>query len=261
MDTKVKKTHRVRHHTEIVVGVLLILLGGLFLIANFGPLPQLKNVIISWQMLLIAIGILSFRKHSFTGFCLILVGSFFLIPKLAEVFTESFFWVNNDFTSNYWAILLIAVGIFWIVVPRKKWHRRCEENVRFYHHHHRRHRCNGEDKQYEINGEFSKTTIFGSGEYIVLEPEFKGGEVKVVFGASEIDLRKTSLPEGDTYLKIEAVFSGITFLIPDNWNIESQIEYAFSGIADKRRVVMPVDSSRRLVLVGSCVFSGCEIKS
>lgn len=259
MDVKKETTVKVCYHTGIVFGVLLILLGGLFLLANLGMLPNLKHVIISWQMLLVAVGILSFRKHPFTSFCLILVGGFFLIPRLAVVFPASFAWVGANFISNCWGILLIAAGIFWIIVPRKKWRRRYERNVRFHHHH--RHHCHQEEKQYEINGDFSKTTIFGSGEYIVLDPEFKGGVIKTVFGASEIDLRKTSLPEGDTYLKMEAVFSGITFLIPDDWNIESQIEFAFSEIADKRRVIESVNPSRRLILVGSCVFSGCEIKN
>jgi len=245
-------------HTGIIFGILLILLGGLFLSASFG-LSDLKSVIISWQMLLIAIGILSIWRHPFSGFCLILVGGFFLIPKLAEVFPDSFPYVNEDFTSNYWAVLLIVAGIFWIIIPHRRWHsRRCERR-RFHRHH--RHYCNWENTQYNTNSGFSKTHIFSSGEYIVSEPEFKGGEVKTIFGASEIDLRKTSLPEGDTYLKVEAIFSGVTLLIPDDWKVETRIEGAFSGVSDKRRIVEPVNPSRRLILVGACVFGGCEIIS
>jgi len=254
MNTKAKTTV---HRTGLGFGVLLILLGGVFLMANFGLIPNLKSVIISWQMLLIAIGILSFRKHPFSGFCLILVGSFFIIPRLADAFPTSLSWVNDDFISNYWAILLIAVGIFWIVVPHRKWHRRCRRHRNYFYHHY----CGQDDKQYETNGEFSKTHIFSAGEYIVTEPEFKGGEVKVIFGTSEIDLRKTSLPEGDTYLKLEVIFGGVTLFISSDWRIEQQTECVFSGVADRRYIIEPAKPSRRLILVGECVFSGCEIKN
>jgi predicted membrane protein len=85
--------------------------------------------------------------------------------------------------------------------------------------------------------------------------------LKVVFGATEIDLRKTSLPERDIYLMIEAVFSGVVLFITDDWKVESQMECVFSGISDKRCATETINASKRLVLVGSCVFSGCEIKN
>jgi len=260
MDTQneMKRRRTYGRRSGIVFGILLILLGGLLIGKNFGIVPNLNSIIISWQMLLIVIGIVSLSKRSyFTGFCLILVGGFFIIPKLAVVFPCSFAWVSSNFVCEYWSLLLITAGIFiivhWLLAPCRwsKW-----EHKMFGHHHH----CKHGEKQYEINGEFSKTHVFSAGEYIVLEPEFKGGDLKVTFGASEIDLRRTSLPEGDTYLEIKAVFSGIVLLVPDSWKIESRMECVFAGIADKRPVINNVDTSRRLILVGSCVFSGCEIK-
>jgi predicted membrane protein len=257
-----RKARRSVHRTGIAFGILLILLGGLLVGSHAGFLPaNFNRIVLSWQMLVIVIGILSlFKRSSFFGLFLILVGGFFIIPRLAEVYPVAFPWVNETFISGYWAGLLIGAGvlivIYWIVKPRRKWSKCCDENVMFRHHHHR----NRTNKQYEINRDFSKSHVFSSGEYIVLEPEFNGGEVNVVFGATELDLRKTSLPEGDTYLEINVVFSGIVLRIPDNWRVESQIESVFSGVADKRRIFEPVNSTRRLILVGSCVFSGCEIK-
>jgi predicted membrane protein len=259
MNIKVEKTEctcKTVHCTGIILGVLLILLGGLLLSAKLGVMPcNLGRVIVSWQMLLIVIGILSlFKRHPFTGLFFILIGSFFIVPRLAEVFPNTFYWVNDNYISDYcWSGLLLGAGvlivIYWVVSPRKKWHGMGK-------HRHGK----WEKQQCEINGDFSKTHVFSGGKYIVLEPEFKGGEVKTVFGGTEIDLRKTSLPEGDTYLEIQAVFSGIELLVPCEWKVETQIECTFSGISDKRCIVEPIDTSRRLILTGSCVFSGCEIK-
>ena len=265
MDTKMKneKIHRIVHRAGIALGLLFILLGGLLLSANFGLIPNLNRIIISWQMLLIVIGIVSlFRRHLISGLCLILVGGFFIIPKIAKVFPDMFPCVNEHFVSAYWAILLIGAGIiiilYWIVSPRRNWHIERETTITF---NSGESRCRSkEKKQYEINGDFSKLHIFSSGEYIVLEPEFKGGNVQAIFGSVVIDLHKTTLPEGDTYLDLTAVFGGVVLHIPDDWRVESKVECIFSGISDKRRITDQMNPFRRLVLVGSFVFSGCEIK-
>jgi predicted membrane protein len=206
--------------------------------------------------LVIVIGILSlFERNVFFGFFLMMVGGFFIIPRLAEVYPNIFPWVNANFISAYWAGLLVGAGIliviYWIVQPFKKW---SDRKVMF---HHR----NRGKKQHEINSNFSKSQVFSSGEYIVLEPEFKGGEVNVVFGSTEIDLRKTSLPEGDIYLELNVVFSGMVLLLPEEWKVESQMDCVFSKISDKRHFFDSVDTTQRLILVGACVFSNCEIKN
>jgi predicted membrane protein len=262
-NVEMKKTRKSIRYTGIVLGILLILLGGLLVSSHAGLLPaNFTRIILSWQMLVIVIGILSlFKRSTFFGLFLILNGGFFIIPRLAEVYPNAFPWVNDEFISGYWAGLLIMTGILivihWIFKPHKKWHKWSEEGEVVFHHHRR----NRAKKHFEINGDFSKSHVFSSGEYIVLEPEFNGGEVNVVFGATEIDLRKTSLPEGDTYLALNVVFSGMVLLVPDEWKVESQIECAFSGVTDKRHSIDTADGSRRLILLGSCVFSGVEIKN
>ena len=261
MNTEMKKARKKVHYTGIAFGILLIVLGGLLIGSRAGMLPEnFSRIILSWQMLVIVIGILSlFKRSPFFGLFLLLVGGFFIVPRLAEVYPLS--WVSEDFISTYWAGLLVGTGllivIYWIIYPRKKWN---GDDILCIHNRHRNHR-HWRKKPYEINGDFSKSQVFSAGEYIVLEPEFKGGEVNVVFGAAEIDLRKTSLPEGDTYLEINAVFSGIVLLIPEKWKVDVQVESVLSGVSDKRYSNEPVDTSRRLILVGSSVFSGCEIKN
>ena len=253
--TEMKNTHRSVNRSGIAFGILLILLGGLLIGTHNGLIPNNFNrIILSWQMLVIVIGILAlFKRGAFFGLFLILVGGFFIIPRFAEVYPNLFTWVSVDFVSNYWAGLLVGAGIliviYWIVSPRKKRHT--------HYHCHR----NRDKKQYEINSDFSKSHVFSTGEYVVLESEFKGGEVNVVFGSTEIDLRKTSLPEGDTYLELNVVFSNMVLFIPDDWKVETKMECVFSGVADKRRIFNSVGTARRLILVGVCVFSGCEIKN
>lgn len=243
------KSYRPAFRFGIMLSVLLILIGGILLGINLGYIPEsLKWVCISWQMLLVLIGISAiFRRNVFSGLFLIFVGALLLVPKLSLAFPNVF---AENFLQLYWPLLLSITGffvLFHIIFKRKKGKRQV-------------HCAKQNTTKHTIEGNFFQTNTFSKGEYVVLETEFQGGVIKTTFGATELDLRKTSLPEGDTYLDITAVFSGVILLIPDEWKVISQVEAVFSGIHDKRKSTN-TDSTKRLVLVGSCVFGGCEIKN
>jgi len=74
-----------------------------------------------------------------------------------------------------------------------------------------------------------------------------------------IDLRRTSLPPGDTYLEVNAIFGGVSLYIPGDWNVVTQIDAVFGGFEDRRKVTEPVDNTRRLIIDGTCIFGGGEI--
>jgi predicted membrane protein len=252
------KTRRPGFRTGIVFGVILIILGSLLAASNFNVVPSnLKDVILSWQMLFVVIGILAlFRRHLFMGLCLILAGCFFAIPKLTSVFPDAFSWAGNDFVSDYWSILLIVAGILLIIYlllkPNRKSYRQSHGNCSF--------NCSdGNKTQNQINNDFSKTVIFSGGEYIVLEPEFKGGRIEIIFGGGSLDLRKTSLPEGDTYLDVNIIFGGIKIFTPSEWTIVIQADGIFGGFQDDRGVPTQKDTTRKLIITGACIFGGVEI--
>jgi hypothetical protein len=110
-------------------------------------------------------------------------------------------------------------------------------------------------------GSFSKNSVFGGGEHIVLEPEFKGGELNAVFGGMTLNLRHTNLPEGVTRLEVNAVFGGVTIIVPEDWMVETHLDSVFGGFEDKRLVKIPQDNGRKLIITGACVFGGGEIRN
>jgi predicted membrane protein len=256
-------------------GLLLIFTGLVFMGLNFGLIPmELKSVIFSIPALIILIGIINLFKRNFiTGFIFILIGKFFIIPKIIEVYPNAFPGIDANFPHVYWPIFLILAGLILILnrVFFPNYHRnRCKQkwnnhSEKFNQHIHRNHHgsrweMNAEGK-WESNGTgFSKNAVFGSGEHIVLDPEFKGGELNAVFGGIVLDLRKTKLPEGETRLDINAVFGGITIYVPADWYLETHINSVFGGYQDNRTPVEPQDTSRKLIITGECVFGGGEIK-
>jgi predicted membrane protein len=245
------------HNKGFLWGGLLILAGVVLLGINFGYFSaSLKNVIFTWPVILIVIGIVHFfRCHFFNGSVLFIIGVFFLIPKIITTYPELFPGLGSDFVQLYWPILLIAAGILLflrlIFRPEKRWRRHCRSRFRKH-----IHTCRNEN----AGSKFSKTRVFGKGEYIVLDPVFYGGEIDVVFGGVLLDLRKTTLPEGMTYLNLDNIFGGIVIHVPDNWNIDLHLDSVFGGASDNRTAENR-DTSRTLVIVGDCVFGGIEINS
>ncbi len=68
---------------NLIIGFLLIMAGIVVLLSKFALLPHLiSQIIFSWPMLLIVIGIISWtKKQRSTGNLLILIGIVFLIPR------------------------------------------------------------------------------------------------------------------------------------------------------------------------------------
>jgi Predicted membrane protein (DUF2154). len=253
MENEERNSFRSGHTKGLGFGLVLMVIGVVFLGFNFGFFPErLRNVVISWQMLLIFLGTVNlFKKHLISGVVLIFLGGFFIIPKVVPE-------IDGNFVHIYWPLLLIGAGIVILLqrvfVPNcfaEKWNKECHN-----HHHHRHYR-----EWNSNNNGFSKDCVFGSGEHIVLDPEFKGGDMNAVFGGISLDLRRTNLPVGETRLEVNAVFGGITIFVPSDWYVETHLDSVFGGFKDNRVPKEPLDTTKKLIIVGSCVFGGGELRN
>lgn len=242
------------HHNPrtkgLLFGLLLVVAGLLFLSFNFGWIdPALKPVLFSWPMLFVVFGIMGFsRRNYLISLFWLILGCFFLIPRIVTAYPESIQGVDSDFAHTFWPLLLILFGIGFIlkVVLAKKWKR--EED-----HFHT------VDTYEGVGGRIEKRVVFGGSESIFLDPVFYGGEICAKFGGVVVDLRNTQLPEGITYLNVDVTFGGVELRIPNDWLIESKFQTILGGMQDKRLVSSP-DNSRKLILQGDLIFGGCEIR-
>jgi len=248
-----KKLYVRRNRSRLVAGVCLILTGIFLVGINVGFIPGgINKVIFTWPAFLIILGIIGLcNKNIFFGLMLSFTGLFFLIPHLALVMPDTFYWVGENFVATYWPLLLILLGIVLIIYwlkPSKEYvfYRQWEKKKAY--------------KQKKSHA-FSRSAIFGSGKDIVLDEEFKGGEITAVFGGVTLDLRKTSLPEGETHLEVSAVFGKFVVLVPEAWHVESHLDSVFGDFQDNRILGENMDKSRKLIIEGECVFGGGELKN
>lgn len=247
---------------------LLLILAGLFMLgfATGAINMEWRPVFISWQMLIIVVGIAEMcKRRGDMGFGLvaIMAGFFFLLPRIARIF-PGLIDLPENFTSIYWPVLLIAGGlaivIGMIVRPRwlrSDWRKEIRDEFRSEFRSARSEYTSGDS-----SGQVKYDLIFGGTDQVFLDPEFNGGEINVIFAGAKLDLRNTKLPEGKTvYLEVSAVFGGVEILAPNDWDIDLKRSAVFGSFNDNRRKIASNDENRgRLVMNVSCVFGGGEIK-
>jgi predicted membrane protein len=230
------------HHltnNRTLIGVVLVLAGLFLVIRNTGFFPEfIDNVIFSWPMLLVAIGlVMTLGASEKTGGIIVMaVGGFFMIPL---IFRETFHMYNM-----FWPSIFIIIGIIFIVSRRRGWNSISTKGIM------------GDDYIDYVN-------VFSGGERQIVSQNFKGGKVTAVFGGIELDLTKANLAQGVSELEIACVFGGATLIVPDDWHITIEVTPVLGGFSDSRKLTpgRTVDPSKHLLIKGAVVFGGGEVKS
>jgi len=224
---------------RIIIGVILVIAGLFLVIRNTGFFPDfIDNVVFSWPMLLLAIGLVMTlgASEKTAGIIVMAVGGFFMIPL---IFRETFHMYNM-----FWPSIFIIVGVIFIASQRRGWHAATSKGTI------------GDDYVDYVN-------VFSGGERQVVSQNFKGGKVSAVFGGIELDLTKARLAQGVSELEIACVFGGATIIVPDDWHVTIEVTPVLGGFSDSRKLIpgRSVDPSKHLVVKGAVVLGGGEVKS
>jgi len=231
--------HQSSPNNRAIFGIFLILFGCLLILKNLDFFPyELRQIVFSWPALLLGLGILFFfgKKDKTSGIVLMAVGGAFLMPV---VFDWSFNW-----RGLFWPVILIVIGV---VVIRKR--NECEFGKR--------------SEAVSDSDYIDELNIFGGGEKLINNKNFRGGKITCVFGGTELNLINAELAEGTNVIDVFTMFGGCTLIVPSDWDVKVEVSAVLGGVADKR---MPsanyiVEPKKELVLKGLVALGGCEIKS
>lgn len=226
---------------HLLLGIVLMFLG-LFLIADLADIIpwRLRDFLFTWQALLIFLGLvfLSNRENKGTGIILIVIGSFFLFPRMIHV--------PDYWRSLFWPAMLIILGLVVIFGSRKRGGGR----TNFGGH---KGRTSNEDWLDDVS-------IFGGGDRIINSQQFKGGKVTHIFGGSKLDFSRAILSPGRNNLEVIMIFGGTKMILPESWDVKVEVTSVFGGFSDKRiRSIVVTESDRSLHITGVNVFGGGEI--
>ncbi|MFY9153089.1 MAG: DUF5668 domain-containing protein [Prolixibacteraceae bacterium] len=226
-------------------GIILIVLGVILILERLNLIPEsVADMLISWQMLLVGIGVLSLIGGNRTaGTILIVIGAFFMVPELITV--------PREIRRIYWPLILVAIGIAILFKQRSQ---------------HSVPGMNDPEIQIPEGGSmntFDDFVIFGGREIFVNSQHLAGGKATSIFGGIEFDLRKASLRPGGAVIDCVSIFGGCGFKIPMDWNVRNEVTTIFGAFTDKRGETYSdryYDPSKTLVIKGVSIFGGIEIK-
>jgi predicted membrane protein len=234
---------------RLIAGLILIVLGGLFLLDNYGIIYfSLPNFIFQWEYILIAIGaiILATSHNKTAGIILIGIGLFSLFP-------------------DFWPLVLVGLGIYIILKRSKPKSDFLNSGI-----------SDSFDKEAKGSADPNATSsanksfqdsiddvsIFGGGTKNFSSRNFTGGKLTAIFGGSDIHLENCSLAHGRNELDLFVMFGGYTIFVPQDWNVIIDLVPIFGGFSD-RRIKDPnrvYEEDKVLIIKGMVLFGGGEIK-
>ncbi len=102
----------------------------------------------------------------------------------------------------------------------------------------------------------SVVAIF-SGNDVVVEEEYKGGDIEAIFGSVELDLRDAKL-DAETPIKICSIFGGVTLIVPKNVNVDVKSIPIFGGVDCTVR--KDNNAKKTIYIEAVAIFGGVDIK-
>lgn len=223
------------------IGILLVVLGGLFLISNFDLIPyELSYYAFNWKGFLFVLGIIliATKKNKLPGTVMMGIGLFFM----TGTFLQHQFDLHVRFREIFWPLVLIATGV--VLVQKRKFEARRKMS----------------EKPLDY---LNDANILGGGEVKVQSQQFKGGHVTCVMGGGSYDMSGSALAEGESTLEVFALFGGFTFIFPSDWEVHMEVNTIFGGMADMRKYVKKSEGgpAKRLRIKGFVMFGGGELKN
>ena len=228
-------------------GIILIGIGVILILEKLNLIPEFMiDIIISFPMLLIVIGSLSFiGGNQRVGVLLMLAGTIFLLPRFLDHDAERL--LRNLMVP----LILVAIGV--AILFRQ----RIPSSA-----------LPASDPLLTTpinndNNTFDDFVLFGGREIFINSQAFAGGKATSIFGGMEFDLRKATMGSGGAVIDCVSVFGGCGFKIPMDWNVRNEVTTIFGAFTDKRGDTFNeryYDPSKTIVIKGISIFGGIEVK-
>lgn len=224
---------------RVVIGAFILIIGLLALIDKLN-LFEVTHLFQFWPTVFVVIGILKImqsknRPSLFLGTGFIALGVVMTLNNLGIIDVS---W------NEWWPVILIIMGLSIIF----KDHRHKDLSI-----------ASSMHNSPSAADSFLDITVLMSGNKTVSHSQdFKGGDVTAIMGGVELDLRDASI-QSDVVIDLFVVCGGIVLKIPADWAVVNRSTAIMGGIDDKS--VAPPASNKRLIVMGTAIMGGVEIKN
>lgn len=272
-----------RNDGSIAFGVIILGIGLVLLFRKFGL--YIPDWVLTWPMILIAVGtytLISQQFKSFFGSVVLFIGVYFLLKREFDL--------DLGLDQFIWPVGLIALGIYLIL--HKKQENKALEEVRKNWESSRKKKTEASSSEKIESAEvvddatpsqeeptkapdsgfvratgtafmdrINESVIFSGVNRKLMTKDFQGGKATVIFGGLDLDLTQVDFT-GIVTLDLEVGFGGVKLLVPPHWDVRTEVSNIAAGLEDKRMFREGgVDTNKVLILKGTLLFSGLEIKS
>ena len=263
---------------KVLAGIVLLAVGASLLLKQF-DFFLFPHWLFSFPMLLIVCGVYLGANNSSRNNIWLLLVAFGSILLLGDIFPDF------DSGAVVGPFMLIAGGI-WLILRRNNkinywdktsWKKKWEESKYDFNF-----QQSGSTEKpvadfetssdantgstqsqpyYSGDEHLDAVAIFGSVKKTIYSKNFQGGEIVNVFGGAEIDLTQADI-KGRVVIDITQIFGGVKMIVPSHWTVVSDVAAIFAGFDDKRvKTTAPLDANKILVLSGTSIFAGVDIRS
>ncbi|GAA0878945.1 DUF5668 domain-containing protein [Algoriphagus jejuensis] len=269
---------------NIAFGFIILGIGVILLLRKLGVF--IPGWVLTWPMILIVIGVFAVIKHefkSFFGFVMLFIGSYFLL--------------RNEFDLDFgigqfvWPLGLITLGVYLILHKRNE-NRVLDEIRNNWEHKFKEPKSkvdtfsskvedakivdetgSSQSSASDEGSGYTRTTgtsfndrlnidaIFSGVNRRLMTKDFQGGKITAAFGGVDLDLSQADF-SGVVTIQVDIIFGGVKLIVPPHWDIRTEVSNIAAGLEDKRFFRDGgVDTSKVVVLKGTILFGGLEIKS
>jgi predicted membrane protein len=231
------------HRGGRFIGFFIIVLG-LGMLARRMQLEWLPYWVFSWPVVLILLGIFLGIKHRFRKFLPVLMIGLGTIALL-----HKFFILPENVHLYLWPGFIILTGIYLVFKPAGDTEQHTFDCAK---------KRNGTGES--INEDTIEITdVFCGTKKNILSKSFKGGEITTILGGTELNLSRADI-ENAVILDLTVVLAGIKIIIPNNWDIRTNLLNVAAGVEDKRPTqALSEQPEKTLVLEGTVLFGGITI--
>jgi predicted membrane protein len=237
-------------------GVVLLVLGGLFLLDNLNIIETRSVWRSFWPLLFIGWGtsrVIAGDSGRFLPWLAIGGGTLFLANRM--------FGFPLNLARVFWPLVLIVLGAH---IVFRAWSRPTVVRAAgagtgaasF---------GGGEpeassDAFADTSSTFEDSAFLGSIERRNVSQTFRGGAATAFIGSVEIDLRESRMASTEALVEVSVMMGSVALRIPRDWTVESRVSATMGSFEDLTDT--PVDgSAKRLVVRGSAFMGSVEIRN
>jgi len=225
------------HRGRIFAGVLIILIGVVFLLASLGRLDVGDLFANYWPLIIVFVGLWQLLAHDFrnplSGIILIIVGSVFMLMK----------WGILEWSA--WKILagavIILIGVWIIFRPRIGSRAGSFPDIK--------------------SDDLDAFALFSECKRRIESKSFRGGKATAILGSVNLDFEDAQLEGNKAAVELTTLLGSIEMRVPREWNVEIDSNAILGSIEDKRKLRPAELKDITLFLKGTAILASIEIKS